>query len=310
MIYASAISDGVHNLMTMESSPAAARAQQVTHEAGRRAEAPRVGAREPEEPAATVRRARDRDVSRSRGSPRRAICRWLLPTVADAALQEQLKAAADAARRAIDEYAAELESKVLPQATGEYAIGTANVEARYRAEELIDTPGAGAAGDRRARADRRRRPISRRPRLVWIPQARPIGGRRLARRAGRSPEAGRAGRGGAEDRRRAVRVHPRAPSRRICRTANASSSPRRRRTILAWRRCIRRRRSSRTRSRATTTSPTRRPTGRPSARTRGCRSSTTRRWRTFPRTRSRPDTTCTASSCGGRRGRSGGSGSA
>ena len=30
IIYASAISDGVHNLMTMESSPAAARAQQVT----------------------------------------------------------------------------------------------------------------------------------------------------------------------------------------------------------------------------------------------------------------------------------------
>src|SRR5204863_7089961 len=30
MIYASAISDGVHNLMTMESSPAAARATQVT----------------------------------------------------------------------------------------------------------------------------------------------------------------------------------------------------------------------------------------------------------------------------------------
>ena len=30
MIYASAVSDGVHNLMTMESSPAAARARQAT----------------------------------------------------------------------------------------------------------------------------------------------------------------------------------------------------------------------------------------------------------------------------------------
>ena len=68
--------------------------------------------------------------------------------VADAALRDELKTTADAARAAIDEYRAELESNVLPQATGKYAIGTANVEARYRAEELIDTAGAGAAGDR------------------------------------------------------------------------------------------------------------------------------------------------------------------
>jgi hypothetical protein len=53
-----------------------------------------------------------------------------------------LTAAAADARKAVEEYAAELESTVLPTAAGNYAIGTAAVEARYRAEELIDTPAA------------------------------------------------------------------------------------------------------------------------------------------------------------------------
>jgi uncharacterized protein (DUF885 family) len=47
---------------------------------------------------------------------------------------------ADVARRAIDRYVAELENEVLPRATGDFAIGTPSVEARYRAEELIETP--------------------------------------------------------------------------------------------------------------------------------------------------------------------------
>ena len=60
----------------------------------------------------------------------------------DAALQVRLSAASAAARNAIDAYAKALETDVLPRATGAYAIGTANVEARYRAEELIDVPAA------------------------------------------------------------------------------------------------------------------------------------------------------------------------
>jgi hypothetical protein len=64
-----------------------------------------------------------------------------------------LKSAAGSARRAIDDYVAELESKVLPHATGAYALGTAAVEARYRAEELIDTPAPAlmAIGERELR---------------------------------------------------------------------------------------------------------------------------------------------------------------
>src|SRR5882672_1882837 len=82
MVYAAAISDGVHNLMTMESSPAPARMTQVVAK---------------------------------------------LP---DAALQQALAAEAGSARRAIDAYARELETAGLQSATGGYAIGTANVEAR------------------------------------------------------------------------------------------------------------------------------------------------------------------------------------
>src|SRR5260370_773693 len=62
--------------------------------------------------------------------------------VPDTALQKELTLAVGVARRAIDAYATELETVVLQSATGSYAVGTANVEARYRAEELIDTPAA------------------------------------------------------------------------------------------------------------------------------------------------------------------------
>src|SRR5262249_44911129 len=63
-------------------------------------------------------------------------------SVEEAALRKDLAATAGDARRAIDAYATELETTILASATGSFAIGTANVEARYRAEELID---AGAA---------------------------------------------------------------------------------------------------------------------------------------------------------------------
>jgi hypothetical protein len=70
--------------------------------------------------------------------------------VTDPALQNSLRTAAGAARRAVEQYATELETTALAKATGRYAIGTANVEARYRAEELIDTPAAAllALGER------------------------------------------------------------------------------------------------------------------------------------------------------------------
>ena len=141
MIYASAISDGVHNLMTMESSPAASRARQATTKltgVRRLLAAARENLRNP--PRVFVSRA----IVMFRGAA--DLMGRDLPLafadVADRAIQDDLAAAANDARKAIDEYTAELESKVLPNATDSYAIGTANVEARYRAEELIDVPAA------------------------------------------------------------------------------------------------------------------------------------------------------------------------
>jgi len=139
MLYAAAISDGVHNLMTMESSPAAVRMNQ----------------------AASKLRAVPRLLAAARGNihnpPRVFVERSLamfrgvsdllghdLPLAfrgePEPALTSLMQAAA-AARREVDAYAAELQAG-LPDANGSFAIGTAAVEARYRAEELIDLPAA------------------------------------------------------------------------------------------------------------------------------------------------------------------------
>src|SRR6185436_10198015 len=59
---------------------------------------------------------------------------------ATARLDREMRVIAATAAAAIDSYAAELERTILPKATGSFAIGRANLEARYRAEELIDQP--------------------------------------------------------------------------------------------------------------------------------------------------------------------------
>jgi uncharacterized protein (DUF885 family) len=152
MIYASAISDGVHNLMTMESSAAASRAKQATTKltaVPRLLASARINLVNP--PRVFV----DRAIVMFRGASN--LIAHDLPLafaeVADRATQDGLKSAAGEARQAIDGYAMELESKVLPGASDAYAIGSANVEARYRAEELIDAPAATllAIGERELR---------------------------------------------------------------------------------------------------------------------------------------------------------------
>jgi hypothetical protein len=141
MIYAAAISDGVHNLMTMESSPAPARMAQVVAKlrgVPSLLAAARTNIRTP--PSVFVQRA----AAMLHGAS--DLLEHDLPlafaAVPDAALQKALAAEAGNARRAIDAYARELETTGLQSATGSYAIGTANLEARYRAEELIDVPAA------------------------------------------------------------------------------------------------------------------------------------------------------------------------
>ena len=139
MIYAAAITDGVHNLMTMESSAVALRMVQV---AAKLTEVPKLLTSARENVQNPPRVFVERATVMFRGASD-LVARDLplaFADVADPVLKGSLKSASDGARRAIDEYVAELESKVLPRATGAYALGTAAVEARYRAEELIDTP--------------------------------------------------------------------------------------------------------------------------------------------------------------------------
>jgi hypothetical protein len=149
MIYASAISDGVHNLMTMESSPAEARMRQAT---SKLEAVPRFLASARENVRTPPRVFVDRAIVMFHGVA--GLLEHELPLaftgVSDPAPTAALARAADAARRAIEAYASELETGVLPVSTGDFAIGTASVEARYRAEELIDTPAAAllAIGER------------------------------------------------------------------------------------------------------------------------------------------------------------------
>jgi uncharacterized protein (DUF885 family) len=141
MIYAAAISDGVHDLMTMESSPAPARMKQVAAKLRGVASllaAARANIRTP--PRVFVERAATMFHGASDLLARDLLLAFA--DVPDITLQKELTLAANEARLEIDAYTTELESVVLQSATGSYAVGTANVEARYRAEELIDTPAA------------------------------------------------------------------------------------------------------------------------------------------------------------------------
>ena len=141
MIYASAISDGVHNLMTMESAPAA---QRMALAASKLGAVPRLLSSARENVRTPPRVFVERGITMLHGASD-LLARDLPLAFAgagDVALQKRLSAASAAARNAIDAYAKALETDVLPRATGAYAIGTANVEARYRAEELIDVPAA------------------------------------------------------------------------------------------------------------------------------------------------------------------------
>jgi hypothetical protein len=58
----------------------------------------------------------------------------------NAALRDSLRRAADAAVPLITAYVTWLEQEVIPNASGDFAIGGANLARRYLAEDMIDTP--------------------------------------------------------------------------------------------------------------------------------------------------------------------------
>jgi uncharacterized protein (DUF885 family) len=128
MVYVAAVSDGLHNLITMDSSPPGERRKQVQSKLRalpKLLAAARANVRSP--PKVFVERA----VA-------------MLGGVEDLLAHDLVLAFPNApgeaaARGRLAAYRKELEAS-LPSATGSFAVGVANVEARYRAEELIDLP--------------------------------------------------------------------------------------------------------------------------------------------------------------------------
>jgi uncharacterized protein (DUF885 family) len=141
MIYAAAISDGVHNLMTMESAPPEQRARRVV---SKLAGVPALLAAARTNIVNPPRVMAERGLRMFRGAS--SMLGLDLSTafagVTDSRLRADLSAAGAAAAKAIDAYAAWFEKEQLPKANGSYVVGRANLEARYRAEELIDLPAA------------------------------------------------------------------------------------------------------------------------------------------------------------------------
>lgn len=138
MVYGAALSDGVHNLMTMEYAPAPVRMRRIisklrgvpallTAARANLVNPPRLLA---ERGLGMMRGASGmfaNDVARAfeseRGTP----------------LMDSLTRALAIAGPQVDAYARELEAS-LPRATGDFVIGGEAVARRYRAEELIDVP--------------------------------------------------------------------------------------------------------------------------------------------------------------------------
>ncbi|MDH4066045.1 MAG: DUF885 domain-containing protein, partial [Acidobacteriota bacterium] len=149
MLYASAISDGVHNLMTMESAPAEVRARRIVGKlkgVPALLEAARANLTNPPRVMA------ERGVRMLRGASSMLTedLGLAFADLEDRQLQSGLTAAGADAAGSIDAFVAWFEKARLPGADGPFMVGRANLEARYRAEELIDAPAASllAIGER------------------------------------------------------------------------------------------------------------------------------------------------------------------
>lgn len=156
MVYGDALFSGVHNLMTMESAPLDVRAR---HLIAKLRGVPALLA------AARANVANPPAIYATKGLGMMHGASSMLSTDVAAAfrgltsrpLADSLAKAVQAARRDVDAYASYLEQDVIPHAAGTFAIGRANLEARYRAEELIDLPIATllAIGERELRGNQR-----------------------------------------------------------------------------------------------------------------------------------------------------------
>ena len=141
MLYASAVSDGVHNLMTMESAPVEVRARRVIAKLGG---VPALLAAARANITNPPRVMAERGVRMLKGAsgmlgPDLSLA---FADMKDARLKADLASAGATAREIDRGLRAWFEKEKLPSANGTYVVGRANLEARYRAEELIDLPAA------------------------------------------------------------------------------------------------------------------------------------------------------------------------
>jgi uncharacterized protein (DUF885 family) len=139
MVYASALTDGVHNLMTMANAPAPVRMRRII---SKLAGVPAFLAAARANVSNPPRLFAERGAVMMRGA-----AGMLATDVALAfadqrgtSLMDSLTRALATARPLVDAYVAHLEGEVIPNATGDVAIGGESVARRYRAEELIDIP--------------------------------------------------------------------------------------------------------------------------------------------------------------------------
>ncbi len=139
MQYAAALTDGVHDLMTRESAPAPVRMRFII--AKLRA-TPRLlaAARQNIQNPPPLFAERGATMMRGASDMLGKDLELAFAAEPNAALRDSLRRAADAVIPLIDAYATYLERTVMPAATGDFAIGGANLSRRYLAEEMIDTP--------------------------------------------------------------------------------------------------------------------------------------------------------------------------
>ena len=139
MLYASALSDGVNNLMTMENAPAPVRMRRII---AKLTAVPTLLAAARANIVNPPKLFTERGIGFMRGAA--TMLEHDVPLAfasqKGTPLMDSLLKVAAGARPLITAYADHLERDVLPTASGDFRIGAANVARRYKAEELIDQP--------------------------------------------------------------------------------------------------------------------------------------------------------------------------
>lgn len=139
MLYASALSDGVHDLMTKESAPAPVRMQQII---SKLSQVPALLSAAHSNLRNPPRLFAERGAVMMRGASEMLSKDVALAfaTQKGTPLMDSLEHAINGALPDIDGFVLWLENDVVPSASGNYAIGAEAVARRYRSEELIDVP--------------------------------------------------------------------------------------------------------------------------------------------------------------------------